>query len=64
MQRSFAVIALTAAVSATLGDIADTILIGDSFFGYSKESGDTNLIQKYCSGKKFKNRAISGSKAS
>jgi len=64
MLRAFATMALTAAVSATLGDTADVLLIGDSFFGYTGASGSTNLIQKYCGGKTFKNRAISGSKAS
>ena len=35
MLKALATILLTAAVSATTGDIADVLLIGDSFFGYA-----------------------------
>ena len=63
MMKTFAAIMLATAASAARGDIADTLLIGDSFHGYSGETGAANYIQTYCTGKVFKNRAISGSTA-
>lgn len=54
---------LIAGAQAVLGDKADVLMMGDSFLDFSGESGAKNKINAYCAGKKFKNRAISGSTA-